>query len=66
MMGAMKRRRQSVQTGRERRRLIESIGHAISRFQDSSNAFDDVAAEILAVDRRDLSFMTMLLFGGPA
>ena len=66
MMGAMKRRKQSVQTGRERRRLIESIGHAISRFQDSSNAFDNVAAEILAVDRRDLSCMTMLLFEGPA
>ena len=30
------------------------------------DAFDDVAAEILAVDRRDLSCMTMLLFGGPA
>ena len=62
----MKRRPKPVQAGRERRRLIESIGHAISRFQDSSNAFDDVAAEILAVDRRDLSCMTMLLFGGPA
>lgn len=38
----------------------------ISRFQESSNAFDDVAAEMLAVDRRDLSCMTALLFGGPA
>ena len=38
----------------------------MSRFQDSSNAFDDVAAEILALDRRDLSCMTMLLFAGAA
>ena len=38
----------------------------MSRFQDFSNAFDDVAAEILALDRRDLSCMTMLLFGGAA
>ena len=28
--------------------------------------FDDLAAEILALDRRDLSCMTMLLFGGAA
>jgi AraC family transcriptional regulator len=49
-----------------RHRLTQSIGRAVSRFQDSSNAFDDVAAEILGVERRDLSCMTMLLFGGPA
>jgi AraC family transcriptional regulator len=46
--------------------LMQSIGRAVSRFQDSSNAFDDVAAEILALDRRDLACMTMLLFGGAA
>jgi AraC family transcriptional regulator len=46
--------------------LTQSIGRAVSRFQESSNAFDDVAAEILALDRRDLSCMTMLLFGGAA
>jgi AraC family transcriptional regulator len=46
--------------------LTQSIGRAVSRFQDSSNAFDDVAVEILALDRRDLSCMTMLLFGGAA
>jgi AraC family transcriptional regulator len=46
--------------------LSRSIGRAVSRFQDSSNAFDDVAAEILALDRRDLTCMTMLLFGGAA
>jgi AraC family transcriptional regulator len=38
----------------------------VSRFQESSNDFDDIAAEILALDRRDLSCMTMLLFGGAA
>lgn len=46
--------------------LSQAIGRAVSRFQDSSNAFDDVAAEILALDRRDLACMTMLLFGGAA
>jgi AraC family transcriptional regulator len=45
---------------------MQSIGRNVSRFQDSSYAFDDVAAEILALDRRDLTCMTMLLFGGPA
>jgi AraC family transcriptional regulator len=45
---------------------MQSIGQAVSRFQESSNAFDDVAAEILALDRRDLASMTMLLFGGAA
>ena len=44
--------------------LTQSIGRSVSRFQDSSNEFDDVAAEILALDRRDLSCMTMLLFRG--
>ena len=44
--------------------LTEAIGQSVSRFQESSNAFDDVAAEILALERRDLSCMTMLLFGG--
>jgi AraC family transcriptional regulator len=46
--------------------LMQAIGRTVSRFQDSSNSFDDVAAEILALDRRDLSCMTMLLFGGAA
>ncbi len=49
-----------------RRQLSQSIGMSVSRFQESSNAFDDLAAEILALDRRDLSCMTMLLFGGAA
>ncbi len=46
--------------------LSRSIGRTVSHFQESSNAFDDVAAEILALDRRDLACMTMLLFGGAA
>src|SRR5262245_58675829 len=51
---------------RSRQQLSEAIGHHISRFQESSNAFDDLAAEILAIDRRDLCVMTLLLFGGAA
>ena len=38
----------------------------MSRFQEASYAFDDVAAEILAFNRKDLPVMTALLFGGPA
>lgn len=45
---------------------MHSIGTSITRFQDGSNAFDDVAAEILAVERSDLPCMAMLLFNGPA
>jgi AraC family transcriptional regulator len=36
------------------------------RFQDGSTAFDNLAAQILALDPGDLPCMTMLLFGGPA
>ena len=36
-----------------------------SRFQEASYAFDDVAAEILALNRKDLPVMTALLFNGP-
>ena len=50
----------------ERRRVVEAIGREVSRFQEASFAFDDVAAEILALPRGDLPCMTMLLFGGPA
>ena len=49
-----------------RRRLAENIGRDIARFQENSYAFDDVAAEILALQRSDLPAMTLLLFGGPA
>lgn len=50
----------------QRQRFTHAIGRSVSRFQDGSNAFDDVAADILAVDRTDLPCMTMLLFAGPA
>lgn len=67
MMSAMKSTSKPTRVGRQARSsLTQSIGRAVSRFQDSSNAFDDVAAEILALDRRDLSCMTMLLFAGAA
>lgn len=45
---------------------MQHIGHGVSRFQDASYAFDDLAAEILALSRADLAVMTLLLFNGPA
>ena len=55
-----------VHSRSSRAQLVQAIGNAVSRFQDSSSVFDDLAAEILALDRRDLSVMTVLLFGGAA
>jgi AraC family transcriptional regulator len=49
-----------------RDQLLERLGSGVVRFQEESTAFDDVAAQILALDRRDLACMTLLLFGGPA
>jgi AraC family transcriptional regulator len=49
-----------------RHRLVELIGGEVVRFQEESTAFDDVAAQILALNRNDLPCMTILLFGGPA
>lgn len=49
-----------------RARSRDAVGHAISRLQDTSVVFDDLAAEILAIDRTDLPCMTRLLFAGPA
>jgi AraC family transcriptional regulator len=49
-----------------RRRLLDGIGRGVARFQENTHAFDDVAAEILALQRSDLPAMTLLLFGGPA
>jgi AraC family transcriptional regulator len=49
-----------------RRRLAEAIGRGVARFQENTHAFDEVAAEILALHRSDLPAMTLLLFGGPA
>jgi AraC family transcriptional regulator len=62
----MASRSQPIRAAQERQRLIQAIGRGVSRFQDGSNAFDDVAAEILALDRNDLPCMTMLLFAGAA
>jgi AraC family transcriptional regulator len=49
-----------------RQRLTRIIGREISRFQEASYAFDEVAAEVLALNRKDLPVMTALLFNGPA
>ena len=49
-----------------RHQLVELIGSQVVGFQDESAAFDDVAAQILALHRSDLACMTMLLFGGAA
>jgi AraC family transcriptional regulator len=46
--------------------LLAELGMEIVRFQDASNAFDDAAAAVLALDRIDLQLVAMLLFGGAA
>ena len=46
--------------------MIAQLGSEVAQFQEESGAFDEVAAQVLALDRRDLPCMTMLLFGGPA
>ena len=50
----------------KRSALSALLGAEIVRFQEASNAFDDLAAAILSLDRRDLPCMTVLLFGGAA
>jgi AraC family transcriptional regulator len=45
---------------------IVRLGAGVVAFQEESNAFDDTAARVLALDRADLPCMTRLLFGGPA
>jgi AraC family transcriptional regulator len=49
-----------------RGQLIRELGSEVARFQEESGAFDEAASQVLALDRRDLPCMTMLLFGGPA
>jgi AraC family transcriptional regulator len=49
-----------------RHHLVELIGSQVVGFQEETAAFDDVAAQILALHRSDLACMTMLLFGGAA
>lgn len=50
----------------DRTRAKDAVGQAISRLQDTSVVFDDLAIQILAIDQTDLPCMTRLLFGGPA
>jgi len=38
----------------------------VVRFQEASNAIDAIAADVLAVDRRQLACLTFLCFAGPA
>lgn len=49
-----------------RARLQETVGRAISRLQDTSGSFDELAAEVLAIDKADLPCMAHLLFAGAA
>lgn len=46
--------------------LVGLIGGQVVAYQDESAALDDVAAQILGLQRSDLPCMTMLLFGGAA
>ena len=46
--------------------MIQLMGDQVVRFQEESAAFDEVAAQILALHRSDLACMTILLFGGAA
>jgi AraC family transcriptional regulator len=49
-----------------RHQLVELIGSQVVSFQEETAAFDEVAAQILALHRSDLACMTMLLFAGAA
>src|SRR5438034_9790257 len=62
-MLARHRRRKGAPSRQE---LVQLMGNQVVRFQEESAAFDDVAAQILALHRADLACMTMLLFGGAA
>jgi AraC family transcriptional regulator len=65
IIARMPSRRASPRRHDGRQRLAHIIGQAIARFQEATYAFDDVAAEILALHRTDLPVMTALLFQGP-
>ncbi len=45
---------------------VVSEGRGVVRAQDGSTAFDNLEAQILALDPGDVPCMTLLLFGGPA
>jgi AraC family transcriptional regulator len=61
-----KRDTKSIQLpeARSREELIRSICNEIVLFQDASNAVDDAAAAVLALERGDLACISMLLFLG--
>src|SRR6266568_9614528 len=59
-------RRRQRPDAMSRRQMVQWMGTQVVRFQEESAAFDDVAAQILALHRSDLACMTMLLFGGAA
>jgi AraC family transcriptional regulator len=46
--------------------LIATLGQEIVRFQDASNEVDDAAAAVLALEREDLAYISLLLFAGAA
>ena len=46
--------------------VIARLGAGVVAFQEESSAFDDAAADVLALERTDLPCMTRLLFAGPA
>ena len=50
----------------ERARLVAVIGAEIVQYQEETEAFDLVAARVLALERADLPCLTLLLFGGPS
>jgi AraC family transcriptional regulator len=50
----------------EWRALAEQVAGEVTRFQEASDAVDSTAAAILAIDRRDLPCLSLLLFGGAA
>jgi len=66
MMVAMGLKRRGDTTPAVRNDILRQVGGGIVRFQEASYAFDDVAAEVLALRRQDLPAMTALLFAGPA
>lgn len=45
-----------------RQTLVATLGMEIVRFQDATTAFDEAAAQVLALDRLDLQVVGLLLF----
>lgn len=50
----------------ERAELLRRLGSEIVRFQDGTNEVDDAASHVLALERRDLQCLSLLLFVGAA